>query len=234
MHGRAQHFQNISSSQGRVGFSSPTAFGLAPTTHVAVEQLPFLTEDWLADCLIRQQSERTIELRRVLVGRLQWFLNHRSASVCGTAELRAFFVYLTTGHRQEFGRWGYGQHHRATEPLRPATVRTYYAHLRSFFNWLVGEELLAVSPLATLKVPQARPDQIQPFSREQVESLVLAARRASYPQRDEAILLFLLDTGLRASELCTLKISDVDLHRAARLLTGRRARHTGARRNEGG
>jgi site-specific recombinase XerD len=90
-------------------------------------------------------------------------------------------------------------------------VRTYYAHLRSFFNWLVGEGLLETSPLAALSPPQARPDQIQPFTREQVEALLLAARRASYPQRDEAILLFLLDTGVRASELCTIKMNDVDL-----------------------
>jgi site-specific recombinase XerD len=54
-------------------------------------------------------------------------------------------------------------------------------------------------------------EQIQPFSQEQIEALRRAARRSHHPRRDETIVLFLLDTGVRVSELCNLKMSDLDL-----------------------
>lgn len=60
-------------------------------------------------------------------------------------------------------------------------------------------------------VPVARADQVQPFTRDQVEALLSAARRSKQRRRDEAILYFLFDTGVRASELCSLKMSDLDL-----------------------
>ncbi len=221
MHNRAQHFRKVGSAQrGIIG----TAV-IPQTAQISVDQISFLSEDWLADCQIRQQSERTIELRKLYVGRLQWFLNHRQATICGTSELRSFFAYLTTGHKQEGGRWGYGDKHGASRPMRPVTVRSYYAHLRSFFNWLVGEEVLDFSPLEALAPPQARPDQIQPFTREQVKSLIDATKKSGYPRRDEAILMFLVDTGVRATELCSLKIKDVDLYACRAQVLGKGNKH---------
>ena len=66
---------------------------------------------------------------------------------------------------------------------------------------------------------QRAAEQVQPFTQEQVESLLKAARSSPCPKRDEAIVLFLYDTGVRASELCILKMSDLDLNsRHARVL----------------
>lgn len=151
---------------------------------------------------------RTIELRRVLIGRLHWFLIDRDLSQCGKSELRQFFAYLSTGHTGDEGRWG---DDRYRKPLRPVTVSTYFHHLRAFFNWLVAEELLAESPMEKLAPPVLRADQVQPFTKQQVEVLLQRAQRTKYPRRDEAIVRFLLDTGVRASELCDLKMRDIDL-----------------------
>jgi site-specific recombinase XerD len=196
----------------------PTPFS---NPQIPVTQLENLAEDWLSDCQMRQHSTRTIELRKTQIGRLKWFLNHRNFENCGTKELRAFFAYLTTGHQDSRGRWGYGELHQASQPLRPTTVKTYYAHLQSFFNWLVSEELIRSSPLAPLSIPRAHSDQIQPFTMEQVEALLLATKRASYPQRDEALILFLMDTGVRATELCSLKMRDVDLYACSAQVLGK-------------
>jgi len=62
-----------------------------------------------------------------------------------------------------------------------------------------------------LRPPVNRPDQIQPFTEEQIDALLAAAKRSQHPRRDEAIVLFLLDTGVRASELCNLRMKDMDL-----------------------
>jgi site-specific recombinase XerD len=182
------------------------------TQNSAVEtsQLLNLVEDWLADCQIRQHSQRTIELRRMLAGRLFWFLKEQGATQCGRAEIRRFFAYLSNGHKDGGGRWGKSEN-RYAKPLRPETISTYFHHLRTFFNWLVGEEYLQVSPMDKIAPPISRPDQVQPFSAPQVQSLLNAAGRTKYPRRDEAIVRFLLDTGVRVSELCQLKMEDLDL-----------------------
>lgn len=62
-----------------------------------------------------------------------------------------------------------------------------------------------------IPVPVDRPDQIQPFTEEQVQALLRAASKSKYPKRNEAILLLMLDTGLRVSEICALNIAEIDL-----------------------
>jgi len=164
--------------------------------------------DYLLDCDYRMQSPRTIETRRIFIKNLLWFLNHRNFASCGTTELRGFFSYLQHGHSEPGGRWGKANLIRA---VRPITVKDYYINLRCLFNWLVEDGILPVSPLEKIPKPKVRAEQVQPFTQEQIESLLKAARGSSNPKRDEAIVLFLYDTGVRASELCGLRLCDLDL-----------------------
>lgn len=94
-------------------------------------RLPHLMEDWLADCQIRNHSPQTIELRRVLCNRLNWFLQYRQYTSCSRTELRQFFAYLVGGHDAEQGRGGRPEP-RYRKVLRPATVDMYHNHLLIF------------------------------------------------------------------------------------------------------
>jgi site-specific recombinase XerD len=57
----------------------------------------------------------------------------------------------------------------------------------------------------------ARPDQKESLSPEKVATLLAAARRSQQPKRDVAIGSLLLDSGIRASELCSLRVNDITL-----------------------
>lgn len=166
------------------------------------------TKDWLNESRIRQLSPRTIEERRSFGEKLVWFLKHKQHEVCGLRQLREFFVYLGTAHDEPGGRWG---NPNMTKPLRPITIRTYHTQCRVLFNWLVIDGVLDVSPMERIPPPRALADQIRPFNLEQIEALLSAARRTKHPKRDEAIVLLLLDTGMRATELCSLRLRDVDM-----------------------
>jgi integrase/recombinase XerD len=64
--------------------------------------------------------------------------------------------------------------------------------------------------MARIPAPRDRDDEVMPFMDAQVEALLRAAQKGRNARRDEAILLVLLDTGMRAQELCSLHFSDVD------------------------
>ena len=164
-------------------------------------------DGWFLSGEINQHSSRTLDARKSIVAKLIWFLRQQELPECDTHALRLFLAYLTNGHKTERGRWG---NPLMVKPVRPRTVHTYHGHLRTFFRWLVAEDVIAVSPMERIPVPMARADQIQPFSSDQVRLLVDAARRTGHSRRDEAIILFLLDTGLRASELCGIRRADLD------------------------
>lgn len=174
---------------------------------IVVRQFSRFADEYLADCQIRAHSPRTIDLRRILLQRLEWYLNSVEADTCGRIEIRRFFAYLTTSHANVKGRWDKGQQQQWIRPLSSATLATYHHHLKAFFNWLVGEEYLTISPMEKIAPPTVRADQVIPFTKQQIESLLHAARNSKYPQRDEAVVRFLLDTGIRVSELCELTCS---------------------------
>jgi integrase/recombinase XerC len=89
--------------------------------------------------------------------------------------------------------------------------RNHRQHLRAFFNWLVAEGIIESSPMARVPRPIVRDDQIHPLTNEQVKALVEAARRSYFPRHNEAVLRFLIDTGVRASELCGITLGDLDM-----------------------
>ena len=113
-----------------------------------------------------------------------------------------------------------------TRKLAPKTVYNIYVSLASFFTW-ASREFNLDNPLRNmprLRVPEDPP--VEPFKKEEIEPLIKACdfceeavtnRRRKFimqrstSKRDKAIVLTLLDTGLRASELCALRVEDVEM-----------------------
>ena len=184
------------------GFSAKTAVSLS------VPDLSHLANDWLLDGQFRLHSPSTVATRRVFIKNLLWFLKERNFRQCGTTELKHFFVYLANGHEEPGGRWGNPQLKKA---LRPISVKDYFVNFASLFDWIVGEGYLEASPLQGLPIPKVRASQIQPLSDAHVGALLEAAKNTSSPKRNTAIVLLLLDSGLRASELCNLRMKDLDV-----------------------
>lgn len=173
-----------------------------------VSELQKYIDGWLLSCQISRHSDRTLDNRRDILDRLKWFLDQKKLQECGVMELRLFLAYLNTGHEDPGGRWGNPQ---LTKPVKSRTSKDYHATLRTLFNWIVAEGGLDVSPMERIPVPVDRPDAIEPFTEGQVKTLLEAAKKSRHPRRDEALFLFLLDTGCRASEVCDLNLGDVDM-----------------------
>lgn len=79
--------------------------------------------------------------------------------------------------------------------------------IRAFFNFCVAEKLLLSSPLANVKLPKVEKKVIQSLTKPEIRAILKACDH----ERDTAIVLFILDTGVRASELIALNAGDLDM-----------------------
>ena len=114
----------------------------------------------------------------------------------------------------------------ATQKVSKKTLLNYHTGLSALWTWALNEEL--VKEHIVQKVERAKPEKrsIKPYSEEDVRAMLAAlnhSRLYSRPgkrecanslpnaERNRAIILLLLDSGIRATELCQLMIHQVDV-----------------------
>jgi integrase/recombinase XerD len=100
--------------------------------------------------------------------------------------------------------------------LSPGAVHTYLMRVKAFLSWCSREDTLediVSEKLARrLELPASEHKVIEVFTPEQYQALYNACAHERYEptiHRDRAILAVLLDTGVRASELCGLTLEMV-------------------------
>ncbi len=143
-------------------------------SEISLSDLEKRSEGWLLSCEIAQHSEPTLANRRIYVINLLWFLRQRKYESCSVMELRAFFAYCANGHKDEGGRWNNPQE---TKPVKSSTVAAYHRHIRALFNWIVDEDMRMSSPMARIPALVDRPDQVEPFTKPQLDALFAAAKK---------------------------------------------------------
>lgn len=95
------------------------------------------------------------------------------------------------------------------EGLAKKTLLNYHTGLSSLWTWLVANGLADHNIVHMVKAPRPEIREIVPYTRSEVASLLAATQAGQHPERDQAIVLALLDTGMRSSELCGLRYRDV-------------------------
>ena len=106
--------------------------------------------------------------------------------------------------------------------LAPASRARLLSTLRSFFRFLVAENLTDIDPTSTLVAPRRGWTLPAVLTLNQVERLLLTVDGARpVDLRDRAILEVLYGCGCRVSELCGLDVTDLDPAEAMLLLRGK-------------
>lgn len=95
----------------------------------------------------------------------------------------------------------------------PGGVHMAYRCLKTFLNWY-GREAEPVdwdNPIRNVRPPKISIHPLEPVELSVITKLLKVCDSATFHgARDTAIIYFLLDSGLRAAELCALDIDDVD------------------------
>ena len=185
-----------------------------------------LTEGYRIYCQAEGKSPRTI---RWYLGKLRIFRDYlheqglpTDAAELTTTHLRAFLVHLRENVKADELN---PQKPTRDAPLAGGTIQGYARTLKAFFAWLAREGYLPEDPAKRVKVPKAPKVIIETFTDAQVAKLLgMVDRRTERGYCGYCILLRMLDTGIRLSELVHLGTRDVDLERGMFKVLGKGAR----------
>ncbi|MCC6630383.1 MAG: hypothetical protein IT340_23625, partial [Chloroflexi bacterium] len=131
-------------------------------------------------------SPKTIEWYRMVLGRANRNLGaDRALDSLTPTELRAWLLTLR-------------------ETLSPISVAGYVRGLKAFGRWCRAEELAQAAALCGLSRPRVPHKLVEPLGDDALRRLVDAGS-----VRDRAIVLLMLDTGLRLSELAGMRPCDL-------------------------
>ena len=152
-------------------------------------------------------ATNTIESYKQTLTRICEYLKNPDISSITITSLREFMIALSE------------------KDVTESTRQYYWKVIKSFFKW-AEEELELPRPDKRLVMPKVQKPDILPYTEDEVKRLIKACgkmkpstptNRAAYQakrstaKRDQLILMILLDTGIRVSELCRLKYTDVNL-----------------------
>lgn len=125
--------------------------------------------------------------------------------------------------------------HLGRQGLSPAAIRLRFSALRTFYRFLLRRGHVTSTPIKDLSLPRLPRRLVRFLTIEQMQALLAAPSRESAPDqkpkgrpvdpsvpaRDIAILELLYSCGLRVSELCGLRVQDLDAQEAVVRVLGK-------------
>ena len=147
---------------------------------------------FLLDCEARRLTASTRQFYR---GKLSTFIAWcEDAGIRQLAELSAHDIRRFLVHIQRRQLSSQYQHNLARA-------------IRAFLNFCVRDELIERSPFDKVQMPRLEKKILQAFSTQDIQRIL----RHCTSDRDRAICLFLLDSGVRVSELIALTVDDINV-----------------------
>jgi integrase/recombinase XerD len=143
----------------------------------------------------KRQSKNTIEAYSHDITRFAKYLLNKSLDEVKNSDVRTFLVFL----RNEKG-------------LAPSSVARCLSSIKSFYEYMFIENLIIENPTETISSPRPWRKIPNVMSIEEVDALINAPNILTLAGiRDLAMLELMYATGLRVSELVSMKISAIDL-----------------------
>jgi len=167
---------------------------------------------YVLDCKVRGRSHRTIEwYEQKLRYFARWLDEEEEVVVLDkvtVVHLRSFVLHIQT---ETVGRRAVNREDGGNPvKISPLTVKGYVQVIKGFFNWCHSEELISTNPAHRLKLPAVPDYMIPTFTSEHIKAMLDACDLSTVlGYRDYTLMLVLLETGIRVSELCGLCVQDV-------------------------
>ena len=165
-------------------------------------------------------SQRSVDSYKRILEQWAEYAGNKKVAQFTDRDINAYLVYMRTEYvPRRFGG--------STRALSPKSLRNIWITMCSFFTW-ANTEFRMENPMKSVPIPRFQKVDVEPFTQEEIESMLKActyareaetfmrrkfAMRRPTANRDQAILLTLLDSGIRASEFSALRADDFEAKR---------------------
>ena len=172
--------------------------------------LSILIEQFVATKRIEGRTEKTVKWYKEMLSRFARFIGEETPlGQISIEDARSFVASLQAKDTR------YQDHPLSPEKkggLSPHTIACYVRALKAFSSWLTEEGYTKANIFARLKRPKLPEPLIVVLSDDEISDIMATINPNTFlGARLYAIVLLLLDTGIRASELCSLTIDNTDL-----------------------
>jgi integrase/recombinase XerC len=167
-------------------------------------ELEHAIQAFLNDVTARDLSPKTHWRYRSDLKDVKNFLKQHSVTTLEqvTADhLRLYFTDLQTRVNRS----------RRDENLSPFTIAGMYRSIKTFFRWCQWTEYLAANPMRLVRPIKLPNHIVLRLSEEQVKAMLNEVEKTMMPERNLALILLMVDSGLRRGEVLGLKVEDVHL-----------------------
>lgn len=147
-----------------------------------------ILSEYIDSCRYEKMSTGTIENYQLVIGKM-------------LRKLQLPIEEITTNDLRT-----YLHHYQLERNVGDSTLNKYREYIRSFFKWCCNEGYATKNPAVNLKPVRSEKKQKEFLTQTDLEYI----RQACKTKRDLAIVEVLYSTGCRVSELCNLRIDDVD------------------------
>lgn len=186
--------------------------------------IPFsqLLNDYRLSLEAANRSPKTISWYAEILQRYSEFLESagllKPIDELGREELRAYVVHL-----QNTTRWSSNPHIRAPQgKLSAYSIQGHVRAIKAFFSWLKTEEYIDHNSLDKFPLPKVPQNAVKTLTPEQITTLLSSVdRHSAVGAKYYCILLLLLDTGMRISELVSITMEDLDLSQSVIRVLGK-------------
>ncbi len=149
------------------------------------------------DCRVRGLAKVTCDTYPAYVQTFANFIQPKALQDADKNDLKSYLSYL-----------------RLEKKLRQTSIERMFSSLATFYDYLIEEELVTMNPVRPVQKRYLRAYKNSDESQmRQIISVEEASRLVNsiLDTRDRAIVLLLLKTGIRCSELSSLDLENVDL-----------------------
>ncbi len=190
-------------------------------------KLDEVVKHFLNDARLNNRTDNTLTIYQhglsVLLRLLEQGIKDTKGSLLCITELEQVTVFhlrecvrlLSTPLAFEDGRVDRPAYRRGRRPVNGSTlsvtsIRSYVRVWKAFFHWCYQEELIESNIVARLKMPKPEKRVIVAFTEEHIERMIASCDISTgLGFRDYVIVMLLLDTGIRLSEICGLRVGDI-------------------------
>lgn len=163
-------------------------------------RISLLVDAYLGALAAGGRASTTLTLYRGLLTRFARSLGEsRDVAQLTTADITAYIATLRS---------------KNASSSYPTTVARI---LRGFFTWLAETGEIPVNPMASIRPRMPAWNPVPPYSDDELRRLLTATRTPM----EKAVITLLADTGMRASELASLRMDDVDLDQGMARVMGK-------------